>query len=138
MSAFRKAVPLALMALASAVPTNAQEAQSVPPPSTREGVYTVEQAERGQKIVHDICAECHMDEEFMGTFIKSWAGASVGDLFEKISTTMPEDRPGGLRARQYAQVLAYIFKLNGLPAGDVALSSTVEELREIIIEGSQG
>ncbi len=137
MSALRRAVLLAMLAIATALPTSAQEADVAPPPSTREGVYTVEQAERGKEIMRDVCAECHMDDEFMGTFIKSWAGASVGDLFEQVSTNMPQDRPGSLRARQYAQVLAYIFQLNGLPAGKVPMSSSIEELREIIIEGSQ-
>ncbi len=138
MSALRRAVPLAMLAIATALPTRAQEVQVAPPSSTREGVYTVEQAQRGKEIMRDVCAECHMDDEFMGTFIKSWAGASVGDLFEEVSTKMPEDRPGSLRPRQYAQVLAYIFQLNGLPAGEVPMSSGIEELKEIIIEGSQG
>lgn len=127
-----------MLAVATALPTSAQEPEVAPPSSTREGVYTVEQAERGEEIMHDVCATCHMDDEFVGTFIKSWAGASVGDLFEEVSTSMPQDRPGSLRPRQYAQVLAYIFQLNGLPAGEVLMSSSIEELREIIIEGSQG
>ncbi len=138
MSTLRRAIPLAMLAIATAFPASAQETQVAPPSSTREGVYTVEQAQRGKEIMRDVCAECHMDDEFMGTFIKSWAGASVGDLFEEVSTKMPEDRPGSLRPRQYAQVLAYIFQLNGLPAGEVPMSSGIEELKEIIIEGSQG
>ena len=138
MSTLRRAVPLAMLAIATAFPASAQEAQVPPPSSTRGGVYTVEQAQHGKELMRDVCAECHMDEEFMGTFIKSWAGASVGDLFEEVSTKMPEDRPGSLRPREYAQVLAYIFQLNGLPPGEVPMPSSIEELREIIIEGSQG
>lgn len=127
-----------MLILALALPASAQEAETGPPASTRKGIYTVAQAERGKEIMRGICAACHMDEEFMGTFIKSWAGASVGDLFDEVSTKMPEDRPGSLRPRQYAQVLAYIFQLNGLPAGEVLMPSSIEELRKIIIEGSQG
>ena len=138
MSAFLKVGLLTVAAFATASPASAQDAGTAPPSSTRDGVYTQAQAEQGQEIVHDVCAECHMDDEFQGTFIKSWAGASVGDLFEEVTATMPEDRPGGLRPKQYAQVLAYIFQLNGLPPGDVELKSDIEELREIIIEGSEG
>ena len=138
MNALRRAVPLAMLGLAAALPATAQEAETAPPASTREGIYTVAQAEQGKEVMRDICAECHMDDEFMGTFIKSWAGASVGDLFDEVSTKMPEDRPGSLRPRQYAQVLAYIFQLNGLPAGEVLMPSSREALRKIIIEGSQG
>ena len=127
-----------MLALAAVLPAGAQEAETAPPASTMEGIYTEEQAEHGKEIMRDVCAECHMDDEFMGTFIKSWAGASVGDLFEEVSTKMPEDRPGSLRPREYAQVLAYIFRLNGLPAGEVLMPSSIEDLRKIIIEGSQG
>lgn len=127
-----------MMALTIALHASAQDAETASPASTREGVYTEEQAEQGKKIMRDVCAECHMDAEFMGTFIKSWAGASVGDLFEEVSTLMPEDRPGSLRPGEYAAVLAYIFQLNGLPTGEVLMSSSIEELRKIIIEGSQG
>lgn len=127
-----------MLALTLALRASAQDAETASPASTREGIYTEEQAEHGKEIMRDVCAECHMDDEFMGTFIKSWAGASVGDLFEEVRTYMPEDRPGSLRPREYAQILAYIFQLNGLPAGEVLMPSSIEELRKIIIEGSQG
>ena len=131
--------PLTALALAFAVhPARAQQDSADPPKSLRDGAYTVEQAARGKVLMRDICAECHMDDEFTGTFIRSWSGASVGDLFEEVSTMMPEDNPGSLRAREYADVLAYIFELNGLPPGDVELGSSIEDLRKIIIEGKQG
>ena len=138
MSAFFRAGGLTILFIASALRLGAQEAEPTERSSTRDGVYTEAQAEQGRAVVHSICTECHMDAEFVGTFIKSWAGASVGDLFEQVATTMPENRPGGLRPEQYAQVLAYIFQLNGLPPGDSELKPDIEDLREIIIEGSEG
>jgi hypothetical protein len=66
----------------------------------------------------------------------SWSGAPASMLFEVISTSMPQDRPGALSAKQYADVLAYIFELNGLPAGARELPSEPERLARIIIERS--
>jgi S-disulfanyl-L-cysteine oxidoreductase SoxD len=31
---------------------------------------------------------------------------------------MPQDRPGSLSAEEYADVVAYILRLNGRPAGE--------------------
>ena len=47
---------------------------------------------------------------------------------------MPQDSPGGLTPQQYADVLAYIFELNELPAGQEELSANKEVLRGILIE----
>jgi len=47
---------------------------------------------------------------------------------------MPDDNPGGLSVQQYTDVVAYIFKINGIPAGTDSLSSDPEALRQIRIE----
>ena len=47
---------------------------------------------------------------------------------------MPEDRPGTLTRQQYADILAYVFKLNGYPAGNSELSGTDEEMKAFRIE----
>jgi hypothetical protein len=46
---------------------------------------------------------------------------------------MPQDRPGSLKPREYAAFLAYLFELNGLPAGDDKLSSKPADLQNILI-----
>jgi len=106
------------------------------PTSTKEGVYTEEQAARGERIVLDRCAACHQNDYFTGSFQASWRGARVSTLYDLIRTQMPEDNPGGLGRSEYADVLAYIFKLNGLPPGDEDLGSTKSALERIVIEWS--
>ncbi len=115
-------------------PAMAQSGSDARTQSTRDGVYTVEQARRGGKIVAETCGACHMQDWFMETLMQSWAGAPVSMLFELIATTMPEDRPGGLSQQQYADVLAYIFELNELPAGQEELSASKEVLGTILLE----
>ena len=79
-----------------------------------------------------------MEDWFTGSLLESWAGATVEMLYELIRTTMPQDRPSSLERQQYADVLAYIFELNGLPAGQQELSADKEALRAILIEKGRG
>ena len=129
----RPLFPVVLLVIAPCT-ASAQGGQSGDGRSVRDGVYTVEQAQRGKEISDNICAACHMEEWFTQTLLQSWAGAPLSFLYELLSTTMPEDQPGGLKPQQYADVLAYIFELNGLPAGQGELSPEKEELAKITIE----
>ena len=46
---------------------------------------------------------------------------SVGDLFERIRTTMPQNKPGTLSPERTAEIVAYILSANQLPPADRAL-----------------
>ena len=118
--------------------TAAAQADPAATRSVLEGVYSEEQARRGEKITNEVCSNCHMEDWFTGSLLESWAGATVEMLYELIRTTMPEDRPASLERQQYADVLAYIFELNGLPAGQQELSADKEALRAILIEKGRG
>ncbi len=100
--------------------------------NTTHGVFSEEQATRGEDVFYNICAECHFEEDFGGPFIQSWVGASVKDLLDEIVATMPEDNPGGLPSEQYVDVITYMFKINGLPTGEDEL--TAEDLEAVEIE----
>jgi mono/diheme cytochrome c family protein len=102
--------------------------------SVLQGVYTDDQARRGAVVYERSCSACHMQEYVTGNFLQSWAGAPVSMLFELLRATMPEDRPGGLDGREYADVLAYIFELNGLPSGQSELPPQLDVLERIVIE----
>lgn len=102
--------------------------------STTHGVFTDVQAERGKEVMWGLCSECHVDEDFQGGFLRSWAGATVRSLFEEIVATMPEDSPSSLEAGEYVDVIAYMFKLNGLPAGEQEMGTAKEALDGILIE----
>jgi hypothetical protein len=47
---------------------------------------------------------------------------------------MPKIDPGSLQPNEYAQVLAYMLKLNGLPAGQKELPADVAVLKSIRID----
>ena len=64
-------------------------------------------------------------------FSKEWNGQSVGDLFERLSTSMPADRPGKLSKEVDADILAFMLKANGFPAGSAELKTSVADLNSI-------
>jgi mono/diheme cytochrome c family protein len=108
--------------------------------SVTDGVYTEAQASRGQEAFAQSCAACHgsgltgngeAPALVGGEFISNWAGLTVGELFERIRTTMPQDNPGKLSRAQYADILSFILKSNGHPAGQKELDQRTEFLKAI-------
>jgi mono/diheme cytochrome c family protein len=114
--------------------TGGSAAQNGGMQSTLDGIFTEAQARRGAIVNEAVCVECHQNEEFTGAFLDSWTGAPVSMLLEEITALMPEDMPGSLKPQEYADVLAYIFQLNGIPAGQRELASDPSLLVSILIE----
>jgi mono/diheme cytochrome c family protein len=119
-----------LLALSAHAPAQAQEA----PATTLDGVYTAEQATRGRLVYQRSCVGCHALDWYQGEVVRAWEGAPVFGLYEIIRTRMPEDNPGSLSRRQYADVLAYILELNGMPVGEQELSTGASRLRQILFQ----
>jgi mono/diheme cytochrome c family protein len=126
--------------LAAAVPLAAAGA------SVWDGVYTAEQAQRGETTYLQTCAGCHgtaleggdMTPPLLGGgFTSNWNDLTAGDLFERIRTTMPLDTPGRLSRQQNADVIAYLMKANGWPAGPAELPPEPAALREIRIQATR-
>ena len=67
-------------------------------------------------------------------FLGKWTGATAGELFERIRTTMPQASPGSLSPQQYADIVAHIFNKNRFPAGRDAARPDAAALRMIRIE----
>lgn len=114
--------------LTDAAAGSVENAPAQPAPA----VFTSEQAERGQRVFSTVCSVCHGRTEFSGPiFALTWMAEPIGHLFEHISTTMPQDRPGSLSGEEYAAVLAYFLQLNGRRAGAAELPADVELLGSI-------
>ena len=105
-----------------------------------DGVYTQAQATKGEADYSQNCAACHGSTlggngeapALVGAqFISDWAGLTVGDLFDRIRTTMPQDDPGALKRDTYAEILAYLLKANGYPAGQRPLDHRTPYLKAI-------
>ncbi len=121
------------------IPLSAAAQEDGPQPiSTRTGVFTAEQALKGQELFTVVCGECHQPEDFLEGFLEGWAGQTADVLFKEIRATMPEDSPGSLRSSEYAAVIAFLFQLNGLEAGEENLPGSTRRLKEILIALPEG
>ena len=47
---------------------------------------------------------------------------------------MPKQDPASLSPQEYAQLVAYLLKINDAPAGQAELGSDLERLKKITIE----
>jgi mono/diheme cytochrome c family protein len=110
--------------------------------TTNDAVFTAEQAMRGQTAYQAQCAACHgatlagaeAAPALTGSaFAVSWTEVPVGDLFERIRVSMPQDKPGTLGRQQTADIVAYILSVNKAPAGQVELPGDAEVLKAIRI-----
>ena len=118
-------------------------ASSQNPRSVWDGVFTAEQAKRGQARYNELCASCHGDTLAGGEsapplaggeFLANWNTLTVGDLFDRTRNTMPQNNPGSLGREANAEILAYVLSANQFPEGKQALPQSSEVLREIRIE----
>ena len=96
-----------------------------------DSVYTVAQAERGQVAYAKECARCHAAEltgadaapALTGSaFTSAWDGQLLAALHERIQTAMPTDTPGVYPKALVTDVVAYLLRFNGYPAGSAELT----------------
>jgi S-disulfanyl-L-cysteine oxidoreductase SoxD len=103
--------------------------------STLVGVYTDKQADKGGDAFGIYCTNCHTTASHKGLpFKQQWEGASAWDLFDTIGQTMPKDDPGSLTVEETTDLVAYLLKLNGMPAGQTDLPHDEAALKKIRIE----
>ena len=76
-------------------------------------------------------------EVFKYVFQKTWKNRSVGELFDRIRNSMPQNEPGTLSPQRTAEIVAYILSANELPAGNRALGEEVESLTQIRMDAGQ-
>ncbi len=117
---------------------HAEQAKSV-----WDGVYTEEQAKRGEATYTEHCASCHGGDmggdgfapALSGTdFAGNWNDLSVGDFYERIRISMPPTGPSGVPPQGKVDIVAYILNFNKYPTGTTELEPKTEVLKEIKIE----
>ena len=111
------------------------------PLAAQDGVYTDEQADAGDALYEERCTVCHGElgaiiPEMAAlladhTFRNKWQGQSLGELFEYIQETMPQDAPGTLTGAESAAIVATILRGNRVVAGETPLSGDPAPLHDI-------
>jgi DNA-binding beta-propeller fold protein YncE/mono/diheme cytochrome c family protein len=117
-----------------------------PAQSVWDGIYTVEQANRGETLYAQRCARCHSPGLTGGEiapalnsaeFKSNWNDLSVDDLLERIKVSMPQDNPGSLSRQQTADILAFVLSKGGFPEGKTELAREAEVLKAIRFEANK-
>ena len=111
-----------------------------------DSVYTVSQAAAGEAAYAKTCARCHGASLSGGdesppltgsAFLGNWNGLPLSDLQTRITTTMPTDTVGVYDRQLVTDVMAFLLKANGFPAGSVDLPKDIEPLKEIMMQSSR-
>jgi cytochrome c len=111
-----------------------------------DGVYSDDQAKRGEGFYGKECASCHGSELTGGesapplagdSFFANWNGLTLGDLFERIRVSMPQNAPGSLSRQQNADILAFILKVNQFPSGKTELDRQTDILKTIKFDSTK-
>jgi mono/diheme cytochrome c family protein len=132
---------VAIVALAGMMAFGARGALQAQATKTQwDGIYTEEQAKRGEPLYAQHCAACHgpdlsggeMAPGLAGSeFASNWNDLSVGDLFDRIRQSMPQNAPGTLSRAQNADIVAFMFQKAGVPAGSTELPGDSQVLAGI-------
>jgi cytochrome c len=113
--------------------------------SVWDSVFTVAQAARGDSLYKATCANCHGAALQGGVtpagddahplvgppFMASWDGQTLGDLYDKIFSSMPVDKPKTLEKQLIVDVMAHILNQNHFPAGSKELDADLDRLKEV-------
>ena len=130
-------------ASASAAPAQAAAPATTAPTarSIWDGAFTEGQAARGQERYRTACAMCHADD-LLGAqgpalvgqaFLDRWAGSTVFDMMQVIKQSMPQEAPDSLGLPAYVDIVSFLLKSNGAPAGASELPTESDALRKILV-----
>lgn len=105
------------------------------------GTYADEQFQRGETLYIEECAACHgvnlegvAASTLIGpTFRKTWSrlNANVGELFNRISISMPPGQLGRLGSAENLDILAYLLGRNNVLVGTQLLNEDYNYLAAI-------
>jgi cytochrome c len=140
---FRKALVclIALWMIGVIATVRAQATKSV-----WDGVYTPEQAKRGEDSFTKNCAECHQADlsgdgfapALSGAeFMNAWNGLTVGDLFDRIRVSMPPGKESSVPNQEKMDIVAHILHFNKFPEGTTDLAPTMETAKQIKFEATK-
>jgi mono/diheme cytochrome c family protein len=128
-----------LIAFASALTRASTTPDQTKERTTRDKVFSKEQAARGAALFGKTCAPCHEAAKktpdktpgppLVGTgsmFVDNWKDHTIGEIFTTILTTMPNDGSVVLTESDTADLVAHLLQANGYPEGSDALKFDAE------------
>jgi quinoprotein glucose dehydrogenase len=144
-------IGLAAVALAAAIGVRAIAATPAlvgaqtpaPQKTTKDKVFTKEQAARGADLYAKSCDRCHDPAKVApgkkpgpptigAKFLDNWQDKTLGELYGTIFNTMPGDGVLILTADQTLDLVAYLLQANGFPAGEAPLKND-DAMKAVVI-----
>ena len=125
-----------------AVPIVKGIAVAAPGRTSADAIVAEAQTRRGQQVYQRACAACHLDSlqgdavspPLVGSgFIARFAGQTAHEMVQNLRASMPQNAPDSLGDRAYVDLVAYLLRENGSPAGPLELPLDVAELERITI-----
>jgi len=111
-----------------------------------DGVFSEAQAARGQQGYGRACAKCHA-EDLLGTgnapalvgeaFLGRFDRATADEVVLVVRQTMPQEAPDSLGSEAYVDIVSYLFKANGSPAGATDLPADRAALKQVLVTTRQ-
>jgi mono/diheme cytochrome c family protein len=103
------------------------------------GWYSAAQADSGADSYYHRCAACHgvhleghKGMALVGSkFFGKYGGKETSKLWVAVSAKMPPSAPGSIPKPEALNIIAYIFRQNGLPAG-APLSDGAQNLARVL------
>lgn len=103
-----------------------------------DAVFTDAQASRGEAAYGRSCAACHK-EDLLGSgtapalagdaFFRRWNESTVDEVVQTMRSSMPQDAPNSLEAQVYVDIVTYLLKSSGSPAGSKELTMDRDALK---------
>ncbi|MCH8264345.1 MAG: PQQ-binding-like beta-propeller repeat protein [Proteobacteria bacterium] len=103
--------------------------------------FTADQAAQGERVYNEQCANCHgyslegfeLAPSLSGNFFsRRWGDKPIAALAANLQR-MPPTVVGGLGARVYSQILAYMLQQNGVDPGDTLLPEALADLGSLLV-----
>jgi ankyrin repeat protein len=123
--------------------SRAAEAAPAPTRSNWDGIFSEDQARRGQQVYARACAVCHLDTlrgdsvspPLVGpAFFARYPDMTLLEMVSAIRSSMPQNAPDSLGDQAYVDLAAYLLEMNGSHAGDSELKTDVAALESIVVK----
>jgi mono/diheme cytochrome c family protein len=107
-----------------------------------DGIYTADQAHRGETLYKAQCTACHGDAlDGVGPypplsgddFLTKYEGQPALNVYNIVQKLMPATAPGSLTRPQAADLLAYILSFNKFPAGTKDFPTDEDALKKLTL-----
>ena len=134
-------IGVAILMLAAAIGVQAVAAGQQK--TTKDKVFTKEQAARGADLYAKSCDRCHDPAKVApgkkpapptigAKFMEAWQDKTLGELYGVIFNTMPGDGVVILTTDQTLDLMAYMLQANGFPAGEAPLKND-DAMKAVVI-----